>query len=88
MKQFKQADKFAPLSDIKVTTIDSFQVSKLDVENMVILNSYRKTSDDANFSVDDLLIYLSFVVLIYLKSMFHATVFPITRMLKRSSSMT
>ena len=42
MKQFKQADKFAPLSDIKVTTIDSFQVSKLDAENLVILNSYRK----------------------------------------------
>ena len=38
MKRFKEADDFALLSDIKVTTIDSFQVSKVDMsaENLVI----------------------------------------------------
>lgn len=43
MKHFRQAAEFALLSGIKVTTIDSFQVSKVDMsaENLLIFSSNR-----------------------------------------------
>lgn len=63
MKHFRQAAEFALLSGIKVTTIDSFQVSKVDMsaENLLIFSSNR---NQMIMLIDLWIIYLLFILLL------------------------